>query len=61
MKPARTPMADEAPTPVPFRIHYSDGEARTVSAVDPDAARTVAARVGVRITKIKRDRSGEPR
>lgn len=61
MKPARTPMAGEAPTPVPFRIHYADGEIRTVRAIDPEAARKAAARVGVAITKIKRDRSGEPR
>ena len=52
--------ADNCP-PVPFRVHYADGEIRTMCAVDPEAARKAADRVGVSITKIKRDRSGEPR
>ncbi len=61
MKTHQRAELQAATPPVPFRVHYADGDIRTVEAIDPEAARKAAARVGVPITKIKRDRAGEPR
>ena len=60
MRPTRRSLSAAA-ADVPFRIHYSDGDIRTIRAADPDAARKIGQRPGVLIIKVKRDRREEPR
>ncbi|WAP67204.1 hypothetical protein [Jiella pelagia] len=61
MRPACTPASSEAPAATRFRIHYSDGDIRTIRDADPRAAREAGQRIGVTILKVKRDRTEEPR